>query len=428
MTRVRYRRWDEAGFGLIELVVALTILSIVMSGIAYGIMTELNITNDSRGREVGANLASQAIDAARAVSDLSTLHAKTWTQTVNGVTFTMLQTVTDYSAGAASPCDGSSDSAIVYKRVSVRVTWLNMIANPVTADTLIAPSTSSFNPAFGNIGVKVLDAGAVPVYGALVNITNGTNSYTSYSDADGCAFFDSLSPGTFTVTGQLTGYVSTDGSAVPSTTASVVQGSTTRVAFNLDQAAALTVNLPSSSFPAPAGVPITLGNSSLQPTGTRLIPGTGSSRIISNLFPFLSGYTVWTGSCSDADPAGQIMVNGTATGPFYPGGTRDPAVDVTTGTPTANPTMGQVVVAVLTSAGIPVIGTPVTITHQVSGGGTDPGCPSGETWTLGTTNSSGLVYASLPWGDWQFSASLATPIIKVIAPGSGVNSVGLTTP
>ncbi len=424
------RGQDDAGFGLIELVVALTIMSIVMAGIAYGIMTELSLTADSRGREVGANLASQSIDAARAVANLSTLQAATWTSKVNGVTYTVLQTVTDYSAGAASPCDGSSASAIVYKRVSIRVSWPNMIADPVMASTLIAPSTSSFNPALGNIGVKVLDAGANPVYGALVNITNGATSYSSYSDVDGCAFFDALTPGTFTVTGQLAGYVTTDGTSAPSTTASVNQGSTTRVAFNLDSAAELDVFVPDETYAAPANMPLTIGNSSLQPTGSRLEPGTGPRRALVDLFPFASGYTLWAGSCSDADPAGQIMVNGSAIGPYYAGAVRDPATSVTTGFGQASVTMAKVTVNLQTNAGLAVSGSQISATHVVAGGGVDPGCPAGEVWVLGVTNQSGSISASLPWGDWQFQAAgtTAPAVINILAPAANVYAIGLRTP
>ena len=41
--------------------------------------------------------------------------------------------------------------------------------------------------------------------------------------------------------------------------------------------------------------------------------------------------------------------------------------------------------------------------------GADQGCPSGETYLLGTTTSSGNLKASLPWGTWRIEAVGASP-------------------
>ena len=429
MRRRLHATSTDSGFGLIELIVAMSILAVVMTGIAYGIISELTLTADSRGREVGANLASQAIDAARAVSDLSTLNATASTQTVNGVVYTVLRTVTDYAAGAASPCDGSQVQAIVYKRVSIRVTWPNMVAQPVVASTLLAPSAASFSPTLGNIGVKVVDAASLPVYGALVNISSGTSSYSTYTDDQGCAFFDSLLPASYTVTASNEGYVAPNGSTTPSQTSVVNSGTTTRVAFSLDRAASITVNMPVGTYLPPQTVPVALGNSSLLPNGSVVMPGSGPTRLVGNLYPFLSGYTVWAGSCSDADPEGQIMVSGASTGAYYPGASRGPAVSVTSGSATTGVVMAQVTATVLTSAGVAAVGAQVVATHTTANGSTDQGCPVPESWTLGITDANGQVSASLPWGDWQFSATGATaPVTTVLAPATTPYAVSLATP
>ena len=51
----------------------------------------------------------------------------------------------------------------------------------------------------------------------------------------------------------------------------------------------------------------------------------------------------------------------------------------------------------------------VTATHVVpSGASVDPGCPSGEVYTLGTTNASGNLTVGLPYGKWTISAAGAS--------------------
>ena len=49
----------ESGFTLVEVIVAMGILMIVMTGFLYTITSSLSITRDTRTRVVAANLASQ---------------------------------------------------------------------------------------------------------------------------------------------------------------------------------------------------------------------------------------------------------------------------------------------------------------------------------------------------------------------------------
>ena len=51
-------------------------------------------------------------------------------------------------------------------------------------------------------------------------------------------------------------------------------------------------------------------------------------------------------------------------------------------------------------------GYTVTATHVVPSGATsDPGCPTAEAYTLGTSNGSGLVSMALPYGTWKITAT-----------------------
>ena len=61
--RVQRLQRDE-GFGLVELLVALVVASIMMTGVAYGVTQALWTGRDSRDREVAANLAAEEIGRA----------------------------------------------------------------------------------------------------------------------------------------------------------------------------------------------------------------------------------------------------------------------------------------------------------------------------------------------------------------------------
>ncbi len=421
------RRNGDEGLGLVELLVALVVASIVMSGVAYGITRSLWTTRDSRAREVAANLAAEAIDKARATTDYVTLAGGTTARTVNGETFSVLQTVTAYSSlGTASPCDGTAGSFIKYKKISIRVTWPRMEPNtaPVRAETLLAPGASSFDPTKGNVGAKVLDALGLPVEGIGVTVTNGATSRIQYTDDAGCAFFDGLNPGAYTATASAVGYVASSGSFAPSQPVSVTQGFTTPAAFDYDLIGSIRARLGSSGYPVPGGVPLSLGNTALLPDGHHSFAGTGDTRTLTDRFPFASGYSLWAGSCLDADPEG----NG-GSGPYYPTATRGTPVKATTvGVPPEQAVvMAEVRVTVLSnSSGLPIMNAPVRATHAGSAF-----CDMPESYALGTTDGGGEVRVSLPWGTWDFTVdgyAVVTPVTPVLDPVTGDFDIEVRVP
>ena len=48
--------------------------------------------------------------------------------------------------------------------------------------------------------------------------------------------------------------------------------------------------------------PSRVANPGITPSGSRTVPGSGADRLITNLWPYPSGYQVWVGGCLDADP------------------------------------------------------------------------------------------------------------------------------
>jgi prepilin-type N-terminal cleavage/methylation domain-containing protein len=413
--RVRLRDDDE-GFTLVELLVSLVVASVILSGVAYGVAQSLWSSRDSKDREVAANLAAGAIDQARATTDYVALTGSSTTQTVNGETFTILRTVTSYSSlGTASPCDGTAGSFIKYKKIGIRVTWPRMKrgTSSVRAETLLAPGASSFDPTKGNIGAKVLNALGQPVEGISVTVTGTATARTNFTDDQGCAFFEGLTPGTFTVVASASGYVTSAGVFAPSQPASVATGATTPIVFDYDKVGTLSAAFGDSNYPAPVNVPLTIFQTALLPDGSVAYAGTGTPRSLTNLFPFASGYNMWAGSCLDADPQGTG-----GSGPYYPSATRGAAVMAdTTGSPTTvNIAMAKVRVAVIeNSTGSGVSGATVVATHAGSAFCDFPG----ENFSLPATGGGGDVRASLPWGTWDFTVpgrTLIAPVTPTLSP------------
>lgn len=120
------------------------------------------------------------------------------------------------------------------------------------------------------------------------------------------------------------------------------------------------------------------------------------------LFPYLSGYHVWGGLCSDADPEG---VNPAGGQPYYSGATR--AAPVTTSpnvTTNADVQLKSVSILVRTAGLIPVPGAALRAYHDP-----DDGCPQGKTLNLGVTGLDGTARVALPYGTWRIEVSGMTP-------------------
>jgi type II secretory pathway pseudopilin PulG len=393
-------RADETGLTLLELVVAITLLALIMGGVAASVGSGLDLARNNRNRSIAANLASEEMDVVRS-SDFTTLAPRTITQTVDGVDYEVRRDLTWVAKSATTgPCDGSGGTPQVL-RVGVRVTWPKMGGVPAArADTVLTPPVGAYDPNTGHIAVKVLNRDAEPQAAAVATIS-GPQNKTLAVNSDGCAFFAFLPAGTYTVTLNTAGYVDRQSNASPSQTLGVNVGVVSSVQFDYDQAASVNATLtPSGAGLPPNDLPVSLANTYYLPNGQRAFPGTGTARVIPNLFPALEGYSAWAGSCADADPEGIKVVGSVNFGPYWPGAARLPAAAPGAGgAANVDIPVPSVSVHVAASVGGAVAGASVSAVHAA-----DNIC-TGETHVLGTTDAGGNLQAALPYGHWTIQVA-----------------------
>ena len=415
MNYIRPSRWpslarlkNQDGFTIIELMVAITVFALLMAAAALGMNGALNLTRNNRQRAVAANLAATQVDKIQAMDfDQINVGYQQVTQQVDGVNYTInVNTEWVGPTTLTSDCAGGSNANPAYLRASIAVSWDNMGGTlPVQDQTLITPPVGTFDSNSGNIGVLVLDRNAKPELNIPVTINGPSGSDTVFTTADGCAFFAYLDPGSYTVSLSSGGYVNDQGVANPSQTVTVVAGSTVQTQVNYDRAATLNLTMVGGAGGAiPDTMAYTIFNTGLLPTGTKRISGTGltgPNRTISSLYPYLSGYQMWAGSCLDADPQGQKPSGGA----YYPGASRDPAIMTTPGGATSgNINMPSLLVNVK-KAGSNLAGATVFVVHAADTGN---GCTSGQTWTMsGTTDVNGNILGALPYGLWTVQVKVA---------------------
>jgi prepilin-type N-terminal cleavage/methylation domain-containing protein len=406
---------SDAGMSLVELMVAIVLFGLLSGAALTTLNLAINTTRHDRNRATASTLAERELEITRnqfnnvlqgpktitvnQVTNPNPLPGGTVGQplVVDGTKYTVVREAewsTPTGLPTSSPCDNGGTAELAYLHVHVEVTWSRMGSiPPVVNDTLLAPPKGTYAANTGHIGVKVVDRNGAPLEGVPV-IISGASTGSGVTSGDGCAVFAFLPVGNYTVKTSKPGYVNSKNVSNPSYAATVQIGQMTKVAVDYDQAAALNISFdrPSGGYNDPATIPygVTLANSGLVPSGMAAYTGTGSPRTLSNLWPYLSGYQLWAGDCLDADPQ---YYGGARTAPVAvdPGVTASPDVD-----------LQPVDISVMKlSTGLLQSGLTIVATHAP-----DAGCPSGESYTLGVTNSGG-VKAALPYGKWTLS--IASP-------------------
>jgi hypothetical protein len=385
---------------MVEVAIAMVLFGVLIAAVASSQSSALNIIRTNRHRSVAANLASEEMDAIRSTNFTDIVVGRVEKpRDVDGVEYTVTRdsqwVLGDADSGA---CEAPANAEPRYLRVDVFVEWPVMSGvDPVTSNTIVTPPVGTYDETSGHIGVKVVDRDGDPVSGVQVALA-GPQSASQTTTEDGCAFFAYLPAGAYTTSVTAAGHVSDQGDPTPSQPASVAVGATTSILFQYDRAATLNLTLVGKDLgaPAPPDVSLTLVNSHILPGGTLVVPGSGSNRVIGNLFPFADGYEAIAGTCAD-----------TSSG--------DPPLAVEPGaTTTASVLLPEVLVTVVQDLGggsfAPVPGIPVQATHAA-----DTSCTAGESFTIGVTDENGQLAFALPWGTWDVYVNGA-PTTAVLDP------------
>ena len=200
----------EAGFSLVELMMALSIFAVVVAAVATGMDAALDLTRSNRQRSSAAYVAGQEIEAVRAgfSADSATPALGQTTRTtapINGIAFTVTRTVSWTNPGTnPDPCAATgttpSGQVVAYKRVVVRVAWPDMGGvDPVSSETLLTPPTAAAN--LGQVVATVTDRNNAPITDPALTVARlaggGLPAETQAVGESGCAVFTDLPAGNY---------------------------------------------------------------------------------------------------------------------------------------------------------------------------------------------------------------------------------------
>ena len=426
---VRTQQLDsDDGFTLVEVIVAMLIFTIILTGFLYTMTASLTSTRDTRARVVAANLASQQIDVLRSAGSAFDVTDSSRDIELNGDTF-HVKVLTEWitTAGSAAACEaGGAIASLAYNHVTVEVTWDNMRegARPVYSDTNLTPRTKINDPALGTVLVGVINAAGTAVAGARVSLTPSGGLAAATTDSDGCAYLLKVPPGDYTVSVAKTDHVNEQQIATPTATVKVTAGGSSRVSFAYDHATRYKVSY-APGLPAGVKIPNNLTTSFVSSYGSFAMgAATADLTKTFSLFPLASGYSVLAGRYSEtpANPSTHCLTPDPGQWlqePTKVGHRPDPVA----GAPGAVVTVSVPMVEVILPA---VSGSNTSLKAvYVAGGAGDPGCGGTTTYTFGPVLKASKVSIALPYGSWRLfhgdASSQTTPIttgISVPAKGS----------
>ncbi len=205
---------SQAGFALMEAVIAAAVLMIVILGVLKGLDTANRSSGREKARAVAAALTEQDQERLRSFRavDLSN-YEETRSVDVNNVSYTIdskAEWVRD-STGGTESCNNSTTQAD-YMRV-VSTTSSGLVATPIapiTMASLVAAPIGAFGTNQGTLGVQVNDRDGEGVPGLPVTIS-GPATVTNETNSVGCAIFAYVPVGNYTARLNEAGWVDQGG-------------------------------------------------------------------------------------------------------------------------------------------------------------------------------------------------------------------------
>jgi prepilin-type N-terminal cleavage/methylation domain-containing protein len=420
----------DDGFGLIELVVAISLLAIMSLAFMGGMMSTLKAYTVSRGQTVAEQVATDQMESIRRLgydqvglvggNPPGTIPNSAQTKAVDGYSYTVVVDVEFVD----DPVPTAAVTQADYKRVTVTVTQVGNSKPDATMQTLVAtPSAASSNNAL--LDVSVIDADNTPLVGASVSLTGGPSANrTDLTSAQGEIVFPALAPNPtsgstayYNLAATLSGYMTSPDDISPKSTVhwNLAAAQSQNTTIHMYKPVSVVVNLKNSNGTPFTTVPMTVTLHSARGDDTFSVPVAANGTITLTqaygeyLMP-LSSYTVSANGSSVSGSTTTFYVTPSVSGPVPPTSTY----------PTTLQSTFNLTVSSYTSA-------PVTINlRQVQSGATGLGtCSYSSTLTrnsalnvnitggpqsvsVATQTVGGVVQVLLPTGATPYTVTVPT--------------------
>src|SRR4051812_31185992 len=326
VTRARHTVASNDGFALMEVIVSAAVLVVVVLGVLAGLDAATSTAGANKARTVAATLAEKDQERLRGmrVPDIDKMNMLPYDVKVVNVNYHVESKAVwvNDASGQEVGCTLNKSQAS-YMRITSTVTSpiTGNKVKPVVISSIVAPQVGT--SASGSLAVLVKGAAGQAIPGATVSAVGPKAVDPETTNDLGCAVFGDLTAGTYNVTLSKTGYVDKEGTPSPSNDATVTAGTTSTMEFAYDSAATIILNVKNQPGAAtePAKTVVAAnqelggGLRTFGPNPSSVIaalndPATGDASgtafTLINLFPFVNGYTFYSGGCSPNDPSKSV--------------------------------------------------------------------------------------------------------------------------
>ena len=313
-SRVRRSLGSEEGFALMEVIVSAAVLVVVVLGVLAGLDSVTRTAASNQGKTIAATLAEKDLERLRAykTSDLNrleTIDIETKTVEVGKTKWKVTsraEWVND-STGEDISCAVTGDRGS-YLKISSSVVPASAPAGtkPLTLSSIVAPQ-----PGKGTLTALVKNASGQPVVGMPVQAV-GPTAATRPTNAAGCAVFDESEAGSYKLRLDYAGWVDPDGRQSVEKPGTVSAGNLTTVEFLYDRAGTFPVSVvtrrPGESFDrADRSASVIAAHTGVSSGYRNLTSATGATSFnFTSMFPFLTPYEVYSGTCTGNNPGSLI--------------------------------------------------------------------------------------------------------------------------
>jgi type II secretory pathway pseudopilin PulG len=310
---------SEAGFALVEVIVAAAVLAVVALAVLSGIDGANSASAREKARAVAANLAEQDQERLRSMPiEVLRNPPQSGPITVDGVEYQITSEakwITD-DLGGEPTCGKDPSGQVEYLHIitTVRSTIVGKQIPPVKVNSLVAPTTE-WAEDHGTLGVRVVDRTTTKgVAGISVRASSPEYSAPNVvTDTAGCAIFKSMPVGSYTITLDQAPYLDRNLNQKSTVNQTVVAKQVSFLTMQYDKATSATVgvttHIPGKVYSAAEQKPstanaVSLTNGAFVGMKRTVASATPISQFsATSLYPYYeNSYTFFTGECGYSAP------------------------------------------------------------------------------------------------------------------------------
>ena len=311
----RRRPRSERGFALIEVIVSAAVLALIALAVLSGIDGAMSSTGREKARSVAAALAEKDQERLRTmpVEQLATYGVVNTPIGVDGANYNVqskVEWVRDSTGGTVSCANDTDDADYLHITSVVTSNVVGAQTAPVQIDSIVAPNVE-YSTTHGSLAIKVVSAAGQPQPNVPVTAT-GPVTLNGSTNEQGCALFQMIPAGDYTVQLNGPGMVDRFGNPTPTQAVTVPAGQLITATFEYDFAGSAAVTIesykPGTSTVINSAATRLSGENGDEPSLLRNEPQAGpaaspqASFTVNSLYPFAAAYSFYTGTCRYSNP------------------------------------------------------------------------------------------------------------------------------